>query len=159
MKIRLAIIYGQLQKFLNEINDLDEHQLNVMLNRNSIQLKLINDFLYTKAGIPRLLSDYEYKYPQYPPNIGVGELLLKLDTYGQTELTSDIIAELKRMREEVAARTLFLDDLKVRISILLYDIIKYKEMIRDMFDKTDELYDIYYQYVEPFYNVPKLYRL
>jgi hypothetical protein len=156
MKIKLAKIYGQLEKFLDEIYNLNEFSLIVMTNRYAIQLKLINDFLYQKVRIRRLLPDYEYKFQQFPPNIGLDEFLQKLEIFRQSKLSFDIISELVRMREQAAARVLFLLDLRGRYQILQYDIFKYMDKIRKFFDNPKELDEIYKKYVYPYFDTPKI---
>jgi plasmid maintenance system antidote protein VapI len=158
MKIKLAKIYGQLEKFYIEIFNLDQDALWLIINRNSIQLELINDLLYRRARIPRLLPDYEYKFHLHipSPKIGLTDMMKKLEVYEKSEFTH-VISQLHRMREEAAARILLSFDLSTRISLLEDQINENKRRIEKLFGNPGELLEIYQRYIYPHYDVPRLY--
>jgi hypothetical protein len=158
MKIKLAKIYGQLEKFYIEIYYLDQDALWLIISRNSLQLELINDLLYRRARIPRLLPEYEYKFHLHipSPKIGLTDMMNKLEVYERSELTDDIISQLHRMREEAAARILLSFDLSTRISLLEDQINENKRRIEKLFGNLGELHEIYQRYIYPHYDVPRL---
>jgi uncharacterized coiled-coil DUF342 family protein len=55
------------------------------------------------------------------------------------------------MREQVAARLLFIKNLETRYKTLTKQINEYKNKIKELFDSPDELFNIYKQYVLPYF--------
>jgi hypothetical protein len=155
-KILLARIYGQLKKFENEIYSLDFNALSLMITKYSIQLKIINRTLYDVAKIKKILTQYEYKLSDFPPNIGLDEFYKKLESFREAKFPTEAIAELFRMREQAAARVLFATDLRTRYQILRYDIHKYMEEIRKFFENPQELNYLYTQYIFPYFDLPEI---
>jgi hypothetical protein len=158
MKIKLAKIYGQLEKFYIEIYYLAQDALWFDISRNSLQLELINDLLQRRAKISRLLPEYEYKFHLHipSPKLGLTDMMKKLEVYERSELTNDVISQLQRMREEVAARLLLSLDLFNRISVLEDQINENKRRIEKLFGNQGELLEIYGKYVYPHYDLPRL---
>jgi plasmid maintenance system antidote protein VapI len=158
MKIKLAKIYGQLEKFYIEIYSLSHDALWFDINRNALQLNLINDLLQRRAKISRLLPELEYKFHLHipSPKLGLTDMMKKLEVYERSELTEDIISQLNRMREEAAARILFSFSLSDRITQLEMQIEENKRRIEKLFGNRVELLGIYEKYVYPHYDLPRL---
>jgi hypothetical protein len=154
-KILLAKIYGQLIKFQHEIHSLYVNAISVMLTKYSIRLKVINRTLHDVAKIKKILTRYEYKYGDYPSNIGDDEFYKKLESFREAGFPHETIVELFRMREQIAARLLFTIDLENRYKKLTEQIIYNKGKIIQFFDNPNELFNIYRTYVFPFYDLPE----
>jgi hypothetical protein len=149
-KILLARIYGQLKKFENELYSLDLNVLSTLNIKYAVQLKILNTTLYDVAKIKKILTEYEYKVTPFP-NIADNEFYKKLESFREAGFPLDAIAELYRMREQIAARLLFASDLRTRFQNLMYDIHKYMEKIRELFENPEELDSLYTQYVFPYF--------
>jgi hypothetical protein len=106
--------------------------------------------LYDVAKIKKILTEYEYKVTPFP-NIADNEFYKKLESFREAGFPLDAIAELYRMREQIAARLLFASHLRTKYQNLMYDIHKYMEKIRELFEKPEELDSLYKQYVFPYF--------
>jgi hypothetical protein len=148
-KILLAKIYGQLIRFQHEIDVLYVNALYDLNTKYSIQLKILNRTLYDVAKIKKILTQYEYKSYDFP-DIVENEFYKKLESFRQAGFPLDTIVELYRMREQVAARLLFIKNLETRYKTLTKQIDEYKNKIKELFDSPDELFNTYKQYVLPY---------